>query len=69
MAGIGSTWTMVLRCPDCQELFTVTGVPEAEVSKTPGQRTCPNCGYVPQEKPFNHVPHTITGLTKERKQS
>ena len=65
MAASGSTWAMVLRCHGCKEQFTVTAIPQAEVSKTADVTACPHCGYRPREKPFDHVPHTITRLTKE----
>ena len=68
MARIGSTWAMVLRCPDCKEPFTVTGVPEAEVAQTADLTTCPRCGYRPRPETFLRVPHLITSLKREVKE-
>jgi hypothetical protein len=35
---------MELRCPACQQPFTVTGVAQADVSQTADIATCPRCG-------------------------
>ncbi|HTM08340.1 MAG TPA: hypothetical protein VL754_08115 [Verrucomicrobiae bacterium] len=70
MPTVGSTWMMALRCQSCRELFTVKGIPSANIGAVADTTQCPNCSHEP-EKPhtssFNGKHHLIVTLEREKK--
>ncbi|HEY6198723.1 MAG TPA: hypothetical protein VI231_08950 [Candidatus Binatia bacterium] len=44
MAVIGSTWIVILRCYDCNALFTLKAIPGSEIGATADSCECPKCG-------------------------
>jgi hypothetical protein len=66
MITVGSTWVMVLRCADCKSLFTLNGIPDADIVRTPDVTACPHCGCLPNPISFAAPRHLITSLKKEK---
>jgi hypothetical protein len=60
---------MVLRCAGCKLFFTVKGIPEADVARTPDITSCPHCAHIPTPTAFLRRQHLITSLEKESKES